>query len=259
VLGSPAGTVVNAGVVPPLPKNAMYRVKGLTGTLNTDDVHQTMDARQRELDACISQVRRREAYIHGEIRFALAVDASGHVAQARTIASDIGHFALERCITEVVTHTQFPEPDGDATANVEWGMQVLGAYEPSDPIDASPLAQMLSKRWAKLRERCELKRGRGRARNQVTLYVGTGGRVLSVGLVPATDQDDEKLDCALEGLRDWRLPKPKRRSKLTFALRCARSHPRDHPKFWDANEFSHARGSPSRRYDFVAGCAQTHC
>jgi len=201
----------------PAPVPRTVQVKGLTGTLNKDDVYQTMDARQPELEACIAQVRRRDAYVHGSIQFGFAVDASGRIAELRTLRSDIGHFELEKCIGAVVIATQFPAPDGNAAARFEWGMQVLGAYEPSDPMDAKPLQKVLAKRWAKLRERCELRRAR--ARSQVTLYVGRSGRVLNAGVVPGGRLDDEQLACVLEALRDWRMPKPKRRAKLTFAMR----------------------------------------
>ena len=202
-------------VAAPVPRTV--QVKGLTGTLNKDDVHQTMEARQTEIEVCIQQVRRRDAYVHGSVQFGFAVDAGGHVAQLRTLRSDIGHFELERCIADVVGATQFPQPDGDATARFEWGMQVLGAYEPSEPMDASKLQKVLAKRWAKLREHCEVRRAR--ARSQVTLYVGRSGHVLNAGVVPGATLDDEQLTCVLETLRDWQMPKPKRRAKLSFAMR----------------------------------------
>jgi hypothetical protein len=193
------------------------QVRGLTGTLNKDDVHQTMEARQPELDVCVQQVRRRDAYVHGSIQFGFAVDASGRVAELRTLRSDIGHFALERCIAEVVVATQFPEPDGRATARFEWGMEVLGAYQPSEPMDAAKLHKVLAKRWAKVREQCDVRRAR--TRSQVTLYVGRSGQVLNAGVVPGATLDEEKLTCVVETLRQWRMPKPKRRAKLSFAMR----------------------------------------
>jgi hypothetical protein len=201
----------------PAPVPSSVQIKGLTGTLNKDDVHQTMDARQPELEVCIREVRRRDAYVHGNIQFGFAVDAAGQVAELRTLSSDIGHYALEKCIADVVAGTQFPLPDGRATARFEWGMQVLGAYEPSDPMDATKLHKVLAKRWAKLREHCEVRRAR--ARNQVTLYVGRSGNVLNAGVVPGAALDEEQLTCVIEDLRDWRMPKPKRRAKLTFAMR----------------------------------------
>ena len=64
---------------------------------------------------------------------------------------------------------------------------------------------------------CELRRAR--ARSQVTLYVGRSGHVLNAGLVPGGKLDEEQLACVLEALRDWQMPKPKRRAKLSFAMR----------------------------------------
>jgi len=193
------------------------QIRGLTGTLNKDDVHQTMEGRQAELDACIAEVRRRESFVHGSIRFAFAVDAAGHVSELRPLQSDIGHFALEQCLTTVVAQTPFPPPAGRATARFEWGMEVLGAYEPSEPLDPALITRVVAKRSTKAFSDCELRRAKGRM--DVTLYVGLKGRVLSVGAVPKKPIEDDKLTCVLDAIKHWPMPRPKRRAKVSFVLR----------------------------------------
>ena len=205
----------------PVPEPAVptstAQIRGLTGTLNKDDVHQTMESRQTELDACIAEVRRRESFVHGSIRFAFAVDAAGHVAELRPLESDIGHFALEHCLTTVVAQTAFPPPDGRATARFEWGLEVLGAYEASEPLDPALITRVVAKRSTKTFSDCDLRRAKGRM--DVTLYVGRKGRVLCVGAVPKKPIDDDKLTCVLDAIKHWPMPHPKRRAKVSFVLR----------------------------------------
>jgi hypothetical protein len=117
----------------------------------------------------------------------------------------------------VVAETQFPQPDGRATARFDWGLSVFGAYEPSEPLDPAVLSRVLDKRSADIFKHCEVRRHRNRFR--VTIYVGRRGRVLSVGVIPSKPLEDEQLACVLEAIRDWRMPKQKRRAKVTFVLR----------------------------------------
>ena len=69
---------------------------------------------------------------------------------------------------------------------------------------------------AKTYEACEVPR---RTRFQVTAYVGRRGRVLSVSAVPDTIKADDRLECLLEQIKEWQLPRIQRRSKVTFTLR----------------------------------------
>ena len=78
---SAAAASSDAGELP------QVRVRGLTGTLNKDDVHQAMDARQPQFDDCIREVRRRQAWVEGTIRFAFKVDGTGRVETAHPTES----------------------------------------------------------------------------------------------------------------------------------------------------------------------------
>ena len=198
----------------PLPQ---VRVRGLTGTLNKDDVHQTMDARQEAFDQCIHEVRRRQAWVEGTIRFDFKVDGHGKVEAVSASSSTIGHRPLERCLTQVVSATEFPRPAGRATAQFSWDMHVEPAYRPADPMDAGLLSRVLRKKARDVFRGCKVRRFRNRF--QVTAYVGRRGRILAAGAIPNRPQPDEKVDCVIEEIRSWRLPKPKRLAKVSFRLR----------------------------------------
>jgi hypothetical protein len=199
----------------PLPS---VKVKGLTGTLNKDDVHQTMDARKDALDACILESRRRLRWVSGEIRFAFTVDAAGHVADVHPVRSDIGHHVLEQCIATALANTVFPKPAGLANAEFDWGLIVDPAPgRLPDPIDVERLDKVLRKRTPDIYKKCEARRHRERF--LVTAYVSRAGRVLSAGAVPTPPAAAEKLPCVLQELSDLRLPKQTHNGKVSFELR----------------------------------------
>lgn len=205
--------------VPPgkQPASRVVRVRGLTGTLNTDDVYQTMDARQPELDACIHESRRRLRLVSGAIHFSFKVDAQGAIEDVHPTESSIGHRELEACILRVLTETAFPEPDGDASARFDWALTVEPATARApEPLEPEALDKVLDKNAGKLREECETKR---RERFVVTAYINRRGKVISVGAVPLPASGAEKLECILDGIKAWKMPKGKRDAKVTFVLK----------------------------------------
>jgi hypothetical protein len=202
---------------PEPPRRSTVAIRGLTGTLNTDDVHQTMDTRQEELDACIMESRRRLRWVSGAIQFSFKVDAEGMVEDVHPTSSDIGHHALESCIQTVLAETQFPKPAGNASARFEWGLRVEPATSrPPDPMDPEALDKVLKKHGGEIRESCEVKR---RERFQITAYITRKGRVLSAGAVPRPTAAAEKVECVLEALAELRLPRLKREAKVSFDLK----------------------------------------
>lgn len=193
------------------------KIKGLTGTLNTDDVYQTMDARQPALEQCIAQSRRRLRWVNGAIKFGFKVAPDGTVAEIRTLESNIGHRVLESCLTATVAQTHFPEPDGDAVARFEWGLRVEPATS-RVPEDADPafLDKALKKHGQEILDECEVKR---KERFAITAYVTRRGRIVSSGAIARPAEADEKVDCVLSGLAKLKLPKLKKEAKVSFELR----------------------------------------
>lgn len=206
-----------APVPPPAPVPASVRIRGLTGTLNKDDVHQTMEARQNELDACIHESRRRLRLVSGTIKFSFKVDAEGAVEDVHPTESNIGHYTLESCILRVLSETVFPRPDGSASARFDWGLTVEPATARApQPIEPDVLEKVLDKHGSEVREACETKR---RERFTVTAYINRRGKVVSAGALAEPAEAAEKLECVLDGIKGLRMPKQKKDAKVTFVLR----------------------------------------
>ncbi|HMI91741.1 MAG TPA: AgmX/PglI C-terminal domain-containing protein [Polyangiales bacterium] len=210
-----APTAVAAAAPAPPQASPKVSVKGLTGTLNTDDVHQTMEAQQAAFNACIEHGRRSVRWVDGAMRFAFKVDASGRVLDAHPIESTLGHRELERCLSETVSTVVFPKPAGRASAQFAWTVTVVPVGTPADPLDAKGLAKLLRKQRRSIARGCEL---RPRERFQVTAYVAQTGEVLSAGGFALRARGAEKVDCVLEAVGELRLPKVPRRSRVSFRL-----------------------------------------
>lgn len=198
-------------------RDARVSVSGLKGTLNRDEVHQTMETRKRELNSCVQHARRGAEYVHGPLQFAFKVDGRGNVIQVRRTSPSIGHFALEKCIVQVLTETQFPPPSGRATAEFTWGMNVdNGRGSKLKQARANRvIAASVRKHRRVLWERCEVPR---RARYRFTAYVSSSGQVISAGAVTKPAYE-EQLPCLIDELRKLQLPKQKELAKVQFDLR----------------------------------------
>jgi hypothetical protein len=228
--GSPVAVTASASVLAPSKApvagsataigepHSNIKIKGLTGTLNKVDIHQTMEARQELFDACIADSRRRVRWVSGAIRFAFKVDAEGRIADVHPTTSDIGHRELEQCLTAAVAATQFPKPAGRASAEFGWGMSVESANgRPVETASPKIMASLVRKQVRELFGTCEIRRRRARFR--ITAYIAPGGRMLSAGVVPLPAKAEDKADCVLEQFAKWHMPKVKRSSKVSFELR----------------------------------------
>lgn len=213
-----AGAAADASAARETAQQSNIAVKGLTGTLNKGDVHQTMEARQNLFDACIQESRRTLGWVSGGIKFAFTVDREGRILELRPLASTIGHRQLEQCLTAAVAGTQFPKPAGRANAEFTWGMAVDPATQRTFEAAKPKLLARLARKEAKdVFNSCEIKRRQAKFR--VTAYLAAGGRVLSAGAVPTPASADDKVDCVLDQFSKWHMPKVKHASKVSFDLR----------------------------------------
>jgi hypothetical protein len=214
---STAPVVGGAGGAAAPDPHASIDIQGLKGTLNKDDVHQAMDARQPDFDHCVAQARRNVQWLSGSLKFAFKVDGQGRVAELKPVQVTIGHRELERCLTQVVAQTQFPKPAGRATAEFSWGMSLEPVSgQTFNTLRASAVSSLVRKHKRELLHECEVPR---RARFRITAYVSTAGNLMSLGGSASPAAADARFDCILDQVSKWHLAKQKRLGKLSFELR----------------------------------------
>ena len=194
-------------------------VQGIEGTLTAYDVRDTMDRRGEELGACYATTVERIPRIAGRAEFAIHVLRDGTVGAASYEHSDLGDRELEACVLDVVRGTKFPEPHG-GEADVKWAMVLESETPGPGPEHWEPekVRRVVNKRAAKLREYCELPAPGPTYR--ITAYVNRRGRVVSAGVISDVQDVVEHLDCIAEGVRKWRMPRPKEKlAKVSFDVR----------------------------------------
>ena len=199
---------------------ARVAVRGIEGTLSNYDVRFTMEKRGAEFGACHEPRARRMPRLAGNIEFAIRVSPEGAVSQVHVRNSDLGDRTLERCFSEVILGTPFPRPNG-GEANVTWNM-MLGPLRPGkDPEqwEVERIERVLVKQVPELRESCSVPSD---GSYLITAYVNKRGRVVTAGVSAPNGGDGESatLDCLAQGLRSWKMPKPKKSplAKVSFPL-----------------------------------------
>jgi hypothetical protein len=192
-------------------------VRGITGSFNRGDVHDIMATRTNALLDCVDKRPRHLRFVNGVIAFHFVVGSKGQVLDVYPSRSDVGYFELEQCLADVVAQTRFMPPCGSQQTELDWDMRVEKDWESDpEPMHRRNIRKALERYSADAYEACEVKR---RIRFIVTAYIDQGGRVLSSGLIPNRRVEIDQIECMVNEINRWRVPRPKKLSKVTFKLR----------------------------------------
>lgn len=194
-------------------------VSGIEGSMSSYDVRMTMEQRGIDLAACHEPRARKVPVLAGSAEFAIAVGRDGQVGEVALMASSLGDRPLERCVSEIIQTTAFPRPHG-GDAKITWTMQLEPVHPEREPEswDRQQVARVLDKRLPELRERCIV--SSEVEQFDVTAYINRRGRVVTAGVATRGEAQAQDLDCIVDALRSWPMPKPKQTAyaKLTFSL-----------------------------------------
>lgn len=193
-------------------------VQGIEGTLSNFDVRVTMEKHGKQFGKCHEPRARKVPALAGAVEFKIHVLTSGEVSEVQVRVSDLGDRVLERCLSEVILASKFPQPHG-GEADVTWNM-LLEPRKGRAPEqwETDRVERVLRKHRSELLETCDAKGGNSIT---VTAYVSSRGRVLSAGVAATKEWSDEQFDCIAEELRSWPMPKPRKGvAKVSFPLRA---------------------------------------
>lgn len=186
-------------------------VEGLRGRMDTYDIQRAIEPHAGDIDACFQQNTRRKGYLGGKVVLEFFITAAGELERVHIKESDLGAWAIERCLLEVAGQMQFSRPKGgkaDFTVPLEWG-----ATRPVTWWTEEQAELALEDLPAEL-EACAEAAG-GDVRNVwVTVYVGARGEVQSVGFASPARQRDPAIwqawaECATTTIGAWTLPDPR--------------------------------------------------
>lgn len=172
------------------------------GGMNEEKVAKTFERIAPDLSSCLTTAGAGHDYLYGDVAFLIKVNVNGQAEVAHAKQSNLGSFQAERCMLEVIKKTRWPKPVGGRIGLVNYGP--MGYDAPSDvrlPVEwsAKDIEDTLSEP-----ENVETLNACGRGGPyELTAYVESNGRVLSVGVAHTDDTGEETASClvgAVEGM-----------------------------------------------------------
>jgi hypothetical protein len=193
-------------------------IMGEIGGLNQSQVERVFKKASGKLAGCMNDGSRRIEFLGGTISFYLLIDQSGSVAHSHVKESTLGDRSTEKCMLEVLAAQTWPKPVGGQQGKAEYDNIMFDP--PSDvrpPVDwgESDIEEELSK----LGEDLDNCRDGVSGTFSATMYVGTNGKPLGVGMAPPGEQGGDAIDCLVDVLMSATYPSPGSwPAKVSFSL-----------------------------------------
>jgi len=199
-------------------EDSAMQTAGLTGSLAPSEIGSTLRPREEPFSACFATGAGRLRALGGQIRLNFRIDEGGRVQHVFPVDSTVGHREIEECLLDVAYETHFPRPHG-GQAEFSWFLSFEAADPGRVPVtwDASRVRRVVVRRSGRVLSRC--RPSSSTATYQVTAYVGRSGRIISAGAAVSDPDAVDGLDCVVEAVSRWRLPRGSRQAKVTFLLR----------------------------------------
>ena len=158
-----------------------------------------------ELTECYTTRVGRRRWLGGHVQIHWDISADGSVTSVKLAESDLGAWAVEKCLVEVARAATFDKPIGGA-ADFMIPLSFSGKGN-TLPMDEDDGLKAVGGQLAKL-DACS-KAEPPPSDVVVTVYVGPHGKAQSVGFSsPKTEITDKWAECAAKAALAWRLPDP---------------------------------------------------
>jgi hypothetical protein len=189
-------------------------VMSTRGRMDPADVEAGLAPHAAALESCYKSRVGKQRWLGGKLEIKWEIASDGALKSAQIASSDLGAWPVEKCLLEVARSITFARPrGGDADVTVPLEFSARGS---SQWWDEDRSAEVVGERVLALSECVAV----GEAPPQdvvVTLYVGTRGKVQSVGFASAAAPlSDGWAECAAEMIQGWQLVDPRGQvAKLT--------------------------------------------
>jgi hypothetical protein len=176
------------------------------GALDEVKVDRTFGSTLPGLERCLHTGARRVEFIGGKVSFYIEVDSAGSLSQARFEESTLGDLETEKCMLAALRAKRWPKPVGGEKgyARKSFDFDPPNDVRPPTDWDSDRVQETLEKIGPDI-EACK---AGSPGRFQVTLYVGTDGTPLSVGVSPPDEDGQQALDCLANVLKSAEFPSP---------------------------------------------------
>lgn len=180
------------------------QVEATYGQLPEEQVAARLSDRMPAIKRCFDELAGRLWFLSGSLALKGRVARDGSVKSVTVTQSSIGSNDVERCIIGVIKDMKLPPPqggEGEFTCPVEFTSSDRARQVATWPEArvAADMARHQGEVTACLRRRRPLR---------VTVYIGPGGKVASVGLDADEPIDDRTAACLVKRASEWLLPDP---------------------------------------------------
>jgi len=192
------------------------QIQSTRGHMDPQVVQTGIEPHAGELSSCYTSKLGRRRWLGGHVELKWQVDKTGAITSVQVAQSDLGAWPVEKCLLDVARGMTFgPPKGGPADFSIPLEFTAKGSVIAWNEDDA---ASAVAKHLADLDECAKDTAAPSDA--TITVYVGTRGKVQSVGFSSAAKTgfvDDAWADCAAERIGAWQLPDPRGHiAKLSF-------------------------------------------
>jgi TonB family protein len=231
------------------PEEGVTFVKTM-GSIGKEEIETALAPHQEALAGCYTQKVGKRRWLGGHVVLKWNLKADGKVTSVKLIESNLGSWAVEQCLLDVAWTADFGKPSGgdvDFTVPLDFSAKgntafwdedralraiggQLALLDDCDDFEFQPKPVKPSKKKKKKvppkKAEPEAKPARPEkppSNVTMTLYVGPGGRLQSVGFSSTTTEVGQRWSaCAEKAAKSWRLPDPQGRiAKLAIRYKPA--------------------------------------
>ena len=188
------------------------------GGLNQSQVERVFRKASDDLANCMNEGSSRIEFLGGSISFYLLIDQSGSISHEHVKQSSLGDRETEKCMLDVLAKQTWPKPVGGKQGKAEYDnvrFDPPGDVRPPVDWDASEVEKGLRE----LSEDLDTCRQGTHGHFSVTMYVGTDGAPLGVGMATPGEEGGEAIDCLVNVLMSGTYPSPGSwPAKVSFSL-----------------------------------------
>ncbi len=194
-------------------------VTNTKGRMDPEVIKAGLAPHSGELEGCFTSQVGKRRFLGGKVLLKWQVTADGSIASVQVATSDLGAWPVEKCLLDIARGMSFDKPKGGAT---DFSIPLEFVGKQSSTWWDEDAGQAAVKNHLRDLAKCD-KAGTPPSDAMVTAYVGTRGKIVSVGFATAQDAGlgteawDPWADCAEKRILGWQLPDPRGSvAKLAF-------------------------------------------
>lgn len=177
------------------------------GALDQTKVNRALDRASSKLSDCFHDGLKRVPFLGGNIKFALRINQEGQATVAYLKESTLGDRTTEACMLGALRGAKWPSPVGGREGLAEGGFGFDPSPDERAPVelDAEKLGKELPKAQTAIAT-CRSTAGAGSV--TTTMYVGTDGKPLAVGVATTDAKGESAADCIVGALKGMTFASP---------------------------------------------------